>query len=149
MKAAELDRKHKCPGCSSNIFIVENNPLYANGPKVAFVKCVNAECGKIIGQLEPNSVTSNLSGIHTIMSRIEPVLKDIEALLQSQPLKKVSQHPQDNAKKEPTPAPQAKIVNPSQQPLQNPTGQTPPAGANPEYPTTPLSSPPEADQSLG
>jgi hypothetical protein len=81
-----LDQKPKnikCsnPKCNGDAFGIAQQPLNGNGPSIAVVECKN--CGQIMGQLEPNSVTTNLGQIHSLMARVSPVLERLETIIRS------------------------------------------------------------------
>ena len=96
--------------CNGEIFSITKQPLNGNGPLIAVVSCKN--CGQIMGQLEPNSVTTNLGQIDSMLSRVLPVLERVEAILKSpgttnnqvaqdiKPQNPTNQSPQNNSAKQ-------------------------------------------------
>lgn len=67
--------------CSSEVFGISQQPLNGSGPSIAVVCCKS--CGQNMGQLEPNSVITNLGQISSLMTRILPVLERVESALKS------------------------------------------------------------------
>ena len=123
--------------CNSNVFSIGQHPLNGNGPSVAIVTC--QQCGQIMGQLEPNSVTSNLGQIANIMTRVLPVLQSVENILSSPNKLKNREAQEVKPAMQGASTPDNPSANNAQQ-KQNSQGGTNPAA-------DPLSSDPEADQS--
>lgn len=67
-----------CPLCGCELYTVKSIKQYEHDVFIQNVECANESCKHIIGQLEPNSIISKLSGIDTILKRATEVLEKIE-----------------------------------------------------------------------
>ena len=148
-----------CPLCGSELYTVKSIKQYESGGFIQNVKCANQNCEHTIGLLEPNSIISKLSTIDIVLKRATEVLTKIEPQLGI------------IASKQETPAPDAVPVkahqgihpempkgtkyntgNPQLDQVDDRTFSASGSKTEPNPPTPdeedPLSSPPEADQSL-
>jgi hypothetical protein len=126
MREYQLQNPIKCK-CGSNTYHIDRAPLNGSGPMIDTVICSNNQCKTIFGQLEPSSITSNLSQINQVMAKVAEALEKLN-LGQGNPQQGIPQ---------------------KESPPEKPVGMTgsQPAPAKPNPAADPSSSDPEADQS--
>ena len=140
MRAYQLQNPLKCK-CGSNTYHIDRAPLNGSGPFIDIVVCSNNQCKAILGQVEPSSITNNLSHINKIMSEVAEALEVLNKQLGIQ--QGTSSQSQAEPNRVSASSAETAGTGSSETASKTTTGSDTPPAADP------LSSPPEADQSLG
>lgn len=143
MKINEIQNPASCE-CGSKQFAISKVRLNSTGPYLDAIVCTNPNCKITYGQVEPNSITTNLARINEVMSQVTNALDTFNQLMSSR-----SNNDESNYDKTGLTAKSAVASTPAPNPAPaqiDQNGIKPTASAEVKPEEDPASPDPEADQ---